>query len=91
VVLQWGYYSDYAGRKKVLLASSFGLAVAITCFGFSRTFLSLALSKFLEGVFRVGKPTIKSAAAESCDGDESKMAFFFSLMPIVYAAGAAVG
>lgn len=43
------------------------------------------------GAFNAVKPTVKSTAAESCGGDESQMAFFFSLMPIVYTAGAAVG
>ena len=90
-VLLWGRFSDGHGRKPVLLACCAGLAVAITSFGCSKTFLALVLCKFLEGMFKANKPTVKTAFAELSDGDESKMAQAFALMPAVYAASATVG
>jgi MFS family permease len=90
-VLLWGKFSDVHGRKPVLLACSAGLAVTTTCFGFSHTFLALVLSKFFEGMFKTNKPTVKTVFAELSDGDESKMAKLFALMPVVYAAGATLG
>ena len=90
-VLLWGKFSDGYGRKPVLLACSAGLAIAITSFGYSRTFLALVLCKFLEGMFKANKPTVKTVFAELSDGDESKMARAFALMPAVYAAAATAG
>jgi MFS family permease len=90
-VLLWGKYSDGHGRKPVLLSCSAGLAIAITCFGFSKTYQALIVCKFLEGCFKANKPTVKTSFAEISEGDESRMAKAFALMPVVYAAGAAAG
>lgn len=90
-VLLWGRVSDFHGRKPILLACSAGLAVAISCFGFSKTFPALVLSKFLEGVFKANKPTVKTALAELSAGDKHKMARAFALMPAIYAAGSTTG
>jgi hypothetical protein len=53
--------------------------------------LALVLCKIFEGMFKANKPTVKTAFAELSEGDESKMAHMFALMPAVYAAGATVG
>jgi MFS family permease len=90
-VLPWGRFSDKRGRKPVLLTCSVGLAVAITGFGYSNTFLALVFFKFLEGLFKANKPTVKTVLAELSEGDESKMARAFSLLPAIYAAAATLG
>lgn len=89
VVLQWGRVGDHYGRKPVLLINIGGLGIAIICFGLSRTFTTLVLSKALEGLFKASRPTVKAAVAES--SDESRMAFIFSLLPIMHTTGAVVG
>ncbi|KAF7986578.1 hypothetical protein HWV62_26336 [Athelia sp. TMB] len=89
VVLQWGRMGDRYGRKPVLLLNTCGLAIAILSFGLSRTFAVLVFSKVLEGLCKASKPTIKSAVAES--SDEQRMAFVFSLLPLMHAGGLIVG
>jgi hypothetical protein len=42
-------------------------------------------------MFKANKPTVKTVFAELSDGDESKMARAFALMPAVYAAAATAG
>lgn len=89
VVLQWGRMGDHYGRKPILLLNSCGLAIAIISFGLSRTFAALVFSKVLEGLCKASKPTIKSAVAES--SDEHRMAFIFSLLPMMHVGGVIVG
>lgn len=66
-----------------------GLAIAIVCLGLSKTFTALVLSKAIEGFFKASRPTVKAAVAES--SDESRMAFVFSLLPIMHTGGAVIG
>ncbi|KAF8621491.1 hypothetical protein AX15_007756 [Amanita polypyramis BW_CC] len=48
-VLQWGRLSDYVGRKPVLLVGLAGNVLSMICFGVSRTFTTLVISRCLCG------------------------------------------
>jgi len=49
-VLQWGRISDRIGRKPVLLIGLMGSALSMLCFGLSRTFTALVISRCFCGV-----------------------------------------
>lgn len=88
-VIFWGNLSDSRGRKPVLLICSAGLAVAIICFGFSKTFAALLMSRIMDSMFRA-KPIVKSALADLSNNDEPKMAQAFSLVPAIFALASTV-
>ncbi len=48
-VLQWSRVSDRVGRKPVILSGLFGLCISMYCFGLSKTFWGLVLSRSLNG------------------------------------------
>jgi hypothetical protein len=60
-------------------------------FGLSRTYTGLAFSRAFEGLLSGNSGTIKAMLAELTVGDEHKLARVFSLMPAVWAVGAAIG
>jgi MFS family permease len=90
-VLQWGRLSDKIGRRPVLIACTLGGASAVITFGFSTTFTRLALCRAFEGLMGGNSGTIKAILAELTAEDEHQMARVFSLMPVVWAVGAAIG
>jgi MFS family permease len=90
-VLQWGRLSDKIGRRPVLIACTLGVASTVIAFGLSTTFTRLALCRAFEGLLSGNSGTIKAILAELTVGDEHQMARVFSLMPVVWAVGAAIG
>jgi len=48
-VLHWSRLSDRIGRKPVILIGLMGLSISMFCFGLSRTFWGLLLSRSLNG------------------------------------------
>lgn len=48
-VLHWSRLSDHVGRKPVILFGLLGLSLSMYCFGLSRTFTGLVLSRALNG------------------------------------------
>ncbi|KAJ7911450.1 member of major facilitator superfamily multidrug-resistance, DHA1 sub-family [Mycena leptocephala] len=48
-VLHWSRLSDRIGRKPVILMGLMGLSISMFCFGLSRTFWGLVLSRSLNG------------------------------------------
>ncbi|KAH9917008.1 MFS general substrate transporter [Fomitopsis serialis] len=88
-VLQWSRISDYIGRKPVLLTGMAGLCVSMICFGLSRTFLHLILSRCLVGALNGNIGVMKSMMGELTDS--TNMAQGFSLMPVVWSAGSTLG
>ena len=55
--MQWGWASDYVGRRPVLLLGPLGLAFTMISFGLSTRFWALLVSRCLQGVFNgnIGK------------------------------------
>ncbi|THH28709.1 hypothetical protein EUX98_g5492 [Antrodiella citrinella] len=86
-VLYWTRFSDIYGRRRVLLCGAAGLACSLTCFGLSRTLLTIVLSRTLQGAVDANTAMIKTMLGEIADGDEAVMARLFSFIPIVWASG----
>ncbi|KIK52651.1 hypothetical protein GYMLUDRAFT_251023 [Collybiopsis luxurians FD-317 M1] len=57
--LHWSRISDKVGRRPVILTGLFGLSVSMYCFGLSRTFWGLVLSRCLNGALNGNIGVIK--------------------------------
>ncbi|KAI9453846.1 MFS general substrate transporter [Lactarius psammicola] len=88
-VLHWNRLSDHVGRKPILLFGLLGTIVSITMFGLSRSFWSLALSRFLSGALNGNVGVLKSVLAELAD--DSNVARAFSFPPLVFLIGQVIG
>ncbi|KAJ7433730.1 major facilitator superfamily domain-containing protein [Mycena latifolia] len=88
-VLQWSRLSDRIGRKPVLMLGLFGVASSILCFGLSRTFWTLVISRCLCGLLNGNIGVMKSAMGDLTD--KTNRADGFAYLPIVWAIGASVG
>lgn len=88
-VLQWGRLSDRIGRRPVLCVGLFGLAASMTCFGLSKSFTGLVLSRALSGALNGNIGVMKSMVAEMSDSTNQALAF--SMIPIVWIVGATTG
>ncbi|KAJ7110829.1 major facilitator superfamily domain-containing protein [Mycena crocata] len=88
-VLQWSRASDHVGRKPILLIGLFGTAVSILCFGLSRTFWALVVSRCLCGLLDGNIGVMKSALGDLTDRTNRAEAFVY--LPIVWATGASLG
>jgi len=88
-ILQWSRLSDSIGRKPVLLCGLAGTIISIILFGLSRSFLTLVLSRCLNGMLNGNIGVIKSMLAELTD--DSNMARGFSLIPVIWALGGTLG
>ncbi|KAF8875781.1 major facilitator superfamily domain-containing protein [Infundibulicybe gibba] len=88
-VMQWSRLSDHVGRKPVLLIGSVGTSASILLFGLSRTFWTLVISRCLCGLLNGNVGVMKSMMGDLTNS--SNRAEGFSLVPIVWAAGATLG
>ncbi|KAL0564566.1 hypothetical protein V5O48_017479 [Marasmius crinis-equi] len=88
-VLQWSRASDRVGRKPILLIGLLGSAVSMLCFGLSRTFWSLVLSRCLTGLLNGNIGVMKSAMGDVTD--QSNRAEGLSLVAVVWCIGATLG
>ncbi|KAF9231940.1 MFS general substrate transporter [Melanogaster broomeanus] len=88
-ILQWSRVSDRIGRKPVLLLGIFGLSLSMLCFGLSRTFTSLVLSRCISGALNGNAGVMKSMLGELTDS--TNMAQGFALMPIAWSLGMSLG
>ncbi|KAJ7760685.1 major facilitator superfamily domain-containing protein [Mycena maculata] len=88
-VLQWSRASDLFGRKPILLIGLFGTGSSILCFGLSRTFWALVVSRCLCGLLNGNIGVMKSAVGDLTDRTNRAEAYAF--LPIVWAIGASVG
>ncbi|KAF8441539.1 MFS general substrate transporter [Boletus edulis BED1] len=88
-VLQWSRASDHIGRKPVLLLGVFGLSISMFCFGLSRTFTGLVLSRCITGALNGNIGVMKSMLGELTDS--TNMAQGLSLLPIAWSVGMTVG
>jgi len=85
----WSRLSDYVGRKPVMLIGLSGLCISMLCFGLSRTFVTLVLSRCICGLLNGSSGVMKSMLGELTDA--SNMAQGFALLPILWCVGATLG
>ncbi|KAI9446079.1 MFS general substrate transporter [Lactarius indigo] len=85
----WNRLSDHVGRKPVLLTCLAGTIISTIIFGLSRSFLMLALSRFLYGALKGNIGVLKSLMAELTD--ETTAAQGFSMLPAARALGYIIG
>lgn len=88
-VLHWSRLSDYIGRKPILLTGLIGSALSMLCFGLSRTFWTIVISRCLCGLLNGNIGVMKSVMGELTDS--SNRAEGFALIPVVWAVGATAG
>jgi len=88
-VLQWSRLSDHVGRKPILLIGLLGTSASMLCFGLSRTFWGLVLSRCLCGLLNGNIGVMKSVMGDLTD--LTNRAEGFALLPMMWAFGATVG
>lgn len=88
-VLHWSRISDRIGRKPVLLTGLFGLSLSMYCFGLSKTFMGLVLSRALSGALNGNIGVTKSMMAEITD--ETNLAHAYAYTPIAWSSGSTLG
>ncbi|PFH51071.1 hypothetical protein AMATHDRAFT_143366 [Amanita thiersii Skay4041] len=88
-VLQWSRASDHLGRKPILLFGLAGTALSMLCFGLSRTFWGLVISRCICGMLNGNVGVMKSALGELTDS--SNRAEGFALLPMVWSLGSTLG
>ncbi|GLB44911.1 putative major facilitator superfamily protein [Lyophyllum shimeji] len=88
-VLHWSRTSDLVGRKPVILVGLCGLAASMFCFGLSRTFWGLVLSRCLNGALNGNIGVIKSMMVELTDSTNIAQAYAY--MPIAWSTGGTLG
>ncbi|KAI6042924.1 major facilitator superfamily domain-containing protein [Pisolithus marmoratus] len=88
-VLHWSRLSDHIGRKPVLLTGLFGLSLSMYCFGLSKTFVGLVLSRALNGALNGNVGVMKSMMVEITD--ETNLAQAYAYMPIAWSSGGTLG
>ncbi|KDR78797.1 hypothetical protein GALMADRAFT_244352 [Galerina marginata CBS 339.88] len=88
-VLHWSRVSDRVGRKPVILSGLAGLSLSMYCFGLSRTFWGLVLSRSLNGALNGNIGVIKSMMAEMTDSTNISKAYAY--MPIAWSTGGTLG
>ncbi|KAI0710070.1 MFS general substrate transporter [Earliella scabrosa] len=88
-VLHWSRLSDHIGRKPVIMTGLMGLSLSMYCFGLSRTFWGLVVSRSLNGALNGNIGVMKSMLAEITDSTNIAQAYAF--LPIAWSTGATVG
>ncbi|KAJ6488137.1 member of major facilitator superfamily multidrug-resistance, DHA1 sub-family [Mycena vitilis] len=88
-VLHWSRLSDHIGRKPVILLGLFGLSLSMYCFGLSRTFWGLVVSRSLNGALNGNIGVMKSMIAEMTDS--TNMAQAYAYLPMAWATGGVIG
>ncbi|CDO75960.1 hypothetical protein BN946_scf184888.g10 [Trametes cinnabarina] len=88
-VFQWSRLSDRIGRKPVLLVGVGGLCVSMLCFGLSKTFWGLVVSRSLVGLLNGNTGVSKSMIGELTD--ETNMAKGFACLPVAWSVGSTIG
>ena len=88
-VLHWSRVSDHVGRKPVILTGLFGLSLSMYCFGLSKTFVGLVMSRALNGALNGNIGVIKSMMVEITD--ETSLPQAYAYMPIAWSTGGTLG
>ncbi|KAM6504162.1 Major facilitator superfamily domain containing protein [Amanita muscaria] len=87
-ILQWGRISDRIGRKPVILIGLAGNALSMLCFGLSRTFWTLVVSRCLCGLLNGNVGVLKSVIGELTDS--TNRADGFAYLAVVWSVGATI-
>lgn len=88
-VFHWSRVSDHIGRKPVLLTGLFGLSLSMYCFGLSKTFVGLVLSRSITGALNGNIGAAKSMIVEITD--ETNLAQAYAYTPIAWSSGSTLG
>ncbi|KAF8557096.1 MFS multidrug-resistance DHA1 sub-family [Imleria badia] len=88
-VLHWSRVSDHIGRKPVILIGLFGLSASMYCFGLSKTFWGLVMSRSLNGALNGNIGVMKSMMVEITDS--TNLAQAYAYMPIAWSSGSTLG
>ncbi|KAH7913984.1 major facilitator superfamily domain-containing protein [Hygrophoropsis aurantiaca] len=88
-IFHWSRISDYLGRKPVVLTGLFGLSISMFCFGLSKNFTQLVLSRCLTGALNGNCGVMKSVMAEITD--TTNMPQVIGLTTFAWAAGTTIG
>ncbi|PFH51111.1 hypothetical protein AMATHDRAFT_59848 [Amanita thiersii Skay4041] len=89
MVLHWSRISDNVGRKPVILTGLFGLSLSMYCFGLSRTFWGLLLSRSLNGALNGNIGVIKSMLMELTNTSNIARAYVY--LPLTWSTGTTLG
>ncbi|KXN65096.1 MFS general substrate transporter [Conidiobolus coronatus NRRL 28638] len=73
--LEWGYYSDKVGRKRVLNICLLGSALMMFLFGFCNSVLPAIFASFLLGAFNCVYSVIKTIFGESTNRSNRPLSF----------------
>ncbi|KAM6504169.1 Major facilitator superfamily domain containing protein [Amanita muscaria] len=87
-ILQWGRISDRVGRKPVLLIGLAGNALSMLCFGLSRTFWTLVVSRCLCGLLNGNLGVVKTVMGELTD--PTNRADGFAYVSVVWNVGSTI-
>ncbi|KAG8960808.1 hypothetical protein FRC00_014094 [Tulasnella sp. 408] len=89
MVLRWGRLSDRYGRKPIILCGLMGMTVSSACFGLSKSFMALVISRSLAGLLSGNIGVMKSALGEILD--PTNIAEGCAMLPVVWSAGSTIG
>lgn len=67
MVLRWGRLSDRIGRKPVILCGLLGLTLSSACFGLSKSYTAMVVSRAMAGALSGNIGVMKSAIGEITD------------------------
>lgn len=85
----WGSTSDRIGRKPVLLTGLLGTFISTNCYGLSKTFPQMIISRSIAGLMNANIGVLKSSLGEITD--ETNQARAFSLIPLAFSLGSIIG
>lgn len=88
-VFLWGRASDKIGRKPVLLIGLMGTFLSTNCYGLSKTYSQMIMSRSILGLMNANIGVLKSVLGELTD--ETNQARAFSLIPLCFAIGSILG
>ncbi|KAI0669571.1 MFS general substrate transporter [Trametes maxima] len=88
-VFQWARLSDHIGRKPVLLVGVGGLCISMICFGLSKTFWGLVISRSIVGMLNGNTGVTKCMIGEITD--ETNVAQGFAWLPVAWSVGSTTG
>jgi len=88
-IFHWSRLSDHIGRKPVLLIGLFGLSASMWCFGVSKTFWGLVISRCLNGALNGNVGVMKSMVVEITD--PTNIAQAYGILPVTWSIGMTVG
>jgi MFS family permease len=87
--LLWGYMSDIVGRKPVMLAGTFLLAICFGFFGFCTTFSQLIAVHIAMGLLNGNAAVVPTCLGEVTDRSNQSRAFTW--LPVMYSIGGITG